>query len=451
MQTVDVIVVGTGSAGKTVAQAAAQAGRSVVIVDKEPMGGTCSQRGCDPKKILVGAAELVARTHWMTGNGIAAPARIDWPALMAFKKTFTDPIPERTEAQFSEQGIQLRHGVATFTGPNRLRVGETEYEAGQIVLATGARPRPLGVPGEPLLIDSTAFLELPRLPADLVLVGGGYIACEFAHVAAHAGSRVTILHQGAQLLDGFDPDLVALLAGLMAQDGITIQLNARVVAIDGQAGQLTVRYEQAGTTHALDTALAVHAAGREPDVADLALDRAGVTSGEKGIVVNQFLQSVSNPAVYACGDVADKGLPLTPLASYEGKLVAHNLLNGNSRPYEEQPTPTTVFTIPPLASVGLTEAQARAQHRDVRVAWQATPDWYSSRRIGEPVSGFKTLVDADTGLVVGAHRLGFGSEEVINLFALAMRHGITAEALGKTRFAYPTHASDVASMKTEKR
>lgn len=449
LQSFNLIVIGTGSAGKTVAEAAHEAGKTVAIIDKQPFGGTCSQRGCDPKKVLVGAAEIIARSSQLTGKGIKSAPTINWADLMAFKKTFTDPIPEKTEQKFADEGIAQFHGVATFVNANTVRVGDDELRADHIIIATGARPQPLNIPGEELLIDSTGFLELPQLPADIVLVGGGYIAFEFAHIAARAGASVTIVHRGKRPLEGFDADLVKLLVSAMEGIGIRIVLEAAVTAVFGEVDNLTVQYEQSGKSQSLSANLVVHAAGRVADVAELALDKAEVNVSEKGVVVNEYLQSVSNPAVYACGDVADKDLPLTPMAGYEGSIVAENILKGNHKRFVNSPVPTTVFTVPPLASVGLTEEQAAQHGKNVLVTCQETKGWYSARRINEPVSGFKTLVDAKTGQVVGAHLLGTGSDEVINLFALAMKHQISAKALRETLFAYPTHASDLKSMLPE--
>lgn len=445
----DLIVIGTGSAGKTVAEAAREAGKSVAIIDKQPFGGTCSQRGCDPKKVLAGAAEIIARASQMSGNGISSVPTINWPDLMAFKKTFTEPIPERTEQKFTDEGIAQFHGVATFVDDNTVSVGNDELRADHIVIATGQRPQPLNIPGEELLIDSTDFLELPQLPEAIIMVGGGYIAFEFAHIAARAGAAVTIIHRGKRPLEGFDADVVTLLVKAMEGIGIQFMLEADVSAVEGQAGNLTVQYERAGKTQSVSANLVVHAAGRVADVAELSLEKANIEVSKKGIVVNKYLQSVSNPAVYACGDVADKGLPLTPMAGYEGGIVGENILKGNHKAFVSDPVPTTVFTVPPLASVGLTEEQAEQQGRRVKVTCKETTDWYSSRRMNESVSGFKMLVDEETGQIVGAHLLGAGSEEVINLFALAMKHQIPAKALSDMRFAYPTHTSDMTYMLPE--
>lgn len=446
MQVFDLIVIGTGSAGATVAQKAREAGKTVAIIDKLPFGGTCSQRGCDPKKVLVGAAEIIARSEQLIGKGITNQPAIDWPELMTFKKTFTDPVPEKTNEKFADLGIQAFHGVASFSSANTVRVGEEELQASHIVLATGLEPKPLNIPGEELLIDSTGFLDLPQLPAKLVLVGGGYIAFEFAHIAARAGATVTILHQGKRPLEGFDADLVAVLVKAMEAIGIRIILNATVTAVSGKEDALTVQYTQDKKNHSIATTCVVHAAGRVVNSTELALEKAGIEVGKKGVLVNEYLQSVSNPAVYACGDVADKGLPLTPFASYEGTIAIDNLLHGNRQRYQDIPTPSAVYTLPTLASVGLTEEQAREQGRSVKVTFQETSDWYSSRRINESFSAFKTLVDAETDELVGAHLLGAGCDEVINLFTVAMKHRITAKDLGNTLLAYPTHGSDLSSM-----
>ncbi len=446
LQNFDVLVIGTGSAGVTVAQAARKAGKTVAIADKLPFGGTCSQRGCDPKKVLVGAAEIIARAGQMQGKGIKNGPAIDWPNLMRFKKTFTASIPEKTEIKFADLGIKAFHGVATFVSADTVRVGEDELRAKHVAIATGQRPKPLAIPGEELLTDSTGFLELLQLPGKIVMVGGGYIAFEFAHIAARAGAKVTILHQGKRPLEGFDKDLVDLLVKATEATGIRVLLEASVTAVMGESGDLTVRYTQKGKGHSVSTGLVVHAAGRVADVAELNLEKAGVEVGKKGILVNKYGQSTSNPAIYACGDVADKGLPLTPLASYEGQIVADNILNGNRKTFAENPVPSVVFTLPPLASVGLTEEQAKERGLAIKVTFRETADWYSSRRINEPFSGFKILIDEKTDQLVGAHLLGSGSDEVINLLTLAMKYRIPAAELVSTLFAYPTHGSDVKSM-----
>lgn len=446
MHLFDAIIIGTGAADSTVAQKLCEAGKSVAIIDDMPFGGTCSQRGCDPKKILVGAAEIVARASQMQSKGIQTPPTLDWSALIRFKKTFTDPVPANTEAKYEELGVSMFHGTAIFVDTNTIQVGEDQLQAPHIVLATGASPQRLNIPGEELLIDSTAFMELTELPHQVVMVGGGYIAFEFAHVAARAGAQVTIVHRGKRPLEGFDADLVALLVKATEKLGIRVILEANVTQVDKEAGGYTVSFEQHGESHSLSTKLVVHAAGRKPNTDRLSPDKGKIEVGKKGILVNEYLQSVSNSHVYACGDVSDKGLPLTPLASYEGRIVAANILNGNTEIFENAAVPSAVFTIPPMASVGMIEEQARQSGKEVIVQFKETTDWYNSRRINEDISGFKTLVDKETGLLVGAHLLGEHSDEVINLFALAIKFKIPAKDLQKMLFAYPTRSSTLSYM-----
>ena len=446
MKHFDAIVIGTGSAGSTVATALSEAGKTVAIIDDMPFGGTCSQRGCDPKKILVGAAEIVARAQHMADKGIINQPKVDWQSLMAFKKTFTDQIPVNTEQKFADAGFAMFHGTASFTDNQTIQVGEETLTADHIVLANGAKPVKLDIPGEELLIDSTGFLALETLPESIVMVGGGYIAFEFAHIAARAGADVTILHRGRRPLEGFDADLVALLVKATEAAGIRVILEASVTEVSAPGEGFRVSYRKGDETASVQTALVVHAAGRAPAVGDLNLERAGVETGKKGIKVNEYLQCPGNPAVYACGDVAEKGLPLTPLAGYEGRLVARNILENNVDTFDNAAVPSVVFALPPLASVGMTEEKARETGKTITVTYAETGDWYSSKRINEGISGYKTIVDKETGLLLGAHLLGDHSEEVINLFAMAMKFGIPAGQLEKTIMAYPTRSSDIRYM-----
>lgn len=434
----DLVVLGTGSAASTVASRCRAAGWRVAMIDSRPFGGTCALRGCDPKKVLIAAAEAVDWNRRLEGWGIGGDQpRIDWRELIRFKRSFTEPVPKQREASFARAGIVAFHGRARFVGPTTVHV----------VIATGATPARIGIPGEGYLVTSDQFLELDELPRRIAFVGGGYISFEFAHVAARASAQVTILHRDPRPLVGFDPDLVDRLVQKSLAVGIDVQLNTEVVGIEQAATGFTVHTSRSGARQALTADLVVHGAGRVPEIDDLDLPVAGVDRGPRGIKVNEFLQSVSNPAVYAAGDAAQSGgPPLTPVAGYEGKIVAANLLQGNHLKPDYSGIPTVVFTIPPMASVGLHEQAARAQNLRFRVNHQDTSGWYSSRRVGEDHSGFKVLIDEDSGRILGAHVLGPHAEEIINLFALAIRRGLSATDLKETVFAYPTHASDIQYM-----
>src|SRR5438094_5095199 len=222
-RTYDLVAIGSGSAATTAAMRVAAAGWSVAVVDHRPLGGTCALRGCDPKKMMVSAEEAVDWSRRMTGRGVRGELRIDWSELIAFKRSFTDPIPEKRRTQFERAGIGTFEGLARFTAPDRLEVGRSELRFRYALIATGARPVPLSIQAEDLVSTSDDFLELEELPARIAFIGGGYIAAEFSQLAARAGAEVTVLHRGPRLLKKFDPDLVDLLGARFGELGIVVE------------------------------------------------------------------------------------------------------------------------------------------------------------------------------------------------------------------------------------
>jgi len=442
----DLVVVGTGVTS-AVATQCRQAGWTVAVVDSRPFGGTCALRGCIPKKILVGAAEAVHHARDMATIGVpAGTLTLDWPALIRFKRSLTDSTPERTEQGWAKIGIEQFHGRARFVDGTTLVVGDDRLIGRRILIAAGAMPAPLKFPGADRLATSDAFLDLDRIPSRIVFVGGGYISFEFAHVASRAGADVTILHRGPRPLEGFDPDLVDGLVRRTRELGIRVELDTEVLGLDGDAGNLRVRGLQRGIERRFEADLAVHGAGRVPELDDLDLDRAGVKREQRGVVVNQYLQSVSNSAVYAGGDAAASGPPLTPKADHDVGVLVANLLDGNRRAVSYDGIASAVFTVPPLASAGLSEDAARAAGLKFRINRQDTAGWYNTRRIGETASGFKVLIEERTDRILGAHLLGPHAAEVINLFAVAIRLKLTTADLKQVPFAYPTYGSDIRFM-----
>jgi glutathione reductase (NADPH) len=395
----DLVVLGTGSGASSVAYKCRSAGWEVAVVDSRPFGGTCALRGCDPKKVLVGAADVLDWARRMNQRGVHSDcSRIEWAELMRFKRTFTDPVPKNREQSFVKAGIKTFHGRARFT--DRTTIKEGRY----VVVATGAIPRKLGIPGEQYVTTSEQFLELEELPKRIVFIGGGYISFEFAHVAARAGADVTILHRGERPLEGFDPDLVSQLVARTTRLGARVEVRAEVAMVEKSNDKLTVHCSTAIKQQPCEADLVVHGAGRVPEIEDLNLVAADVQADEGGVRVNEYLQSVSNSAVYAAGDAAASGNPaLTPLAHYEGRIAASNLLKGNHRRVEHIPVPTIVYTIPPVAAVSLSEQAARQKGLRFRVKKEDTSSWYSSRRVAEDCSGFKVLVEEATDRILGAH------------------------------------------------
>lgn len=448
-RTFDLIVVGSGSAAGVVASRCRSAGWTVAMVDKRPFGGTCALRGCDPKKVLVGAAGAVDGARALSGKGIRSHGlAIDWAELMRFKRSFTDPVPARKKQSLARAGIETFDGVASFIAPTELAVRDVVLRATKaILIATGARPVELPIEGHDELLTSEQFLDLPALPQSLTFVGGGFISFEFAHVAARAGSAVTILHRASRALPRFDPDLVDRLVARTRALGVDVRLGAEVQAVRRRGNRRRIAFRDGGSTSSVESDVAIHGAGRVPDLDDLRLEAAGVQSSRDGVDVNEYLQSVSNPMVWAAGDCAATDAPrLTPVAEYEGRIVAANLLEGRLTTADYRVIPSVLFTLPPLARVGLSENDARASHSDCEVKHGDTSGWYSSRRVGEQYSAFKVVIEKRTDRILGAHLLGPSADETINLFALAMRTGVTARQFKQMLWAYPTHASDTAYM-----
>jgi glutathione reductase (NADPH) len=442
----DLIVIGSGVAGSTAAYKCRSAGWQVAIVDSNPFGGTCALRGCDPKKVLVGAADLVDWDLRMEGRGLVGDAHLDWHDLMHFKRTFTEPVPRAREKGFADLGIEAFRGRARFVDRDTLQIEKDTLKARYIVIAAGAKPVRLNIPGEEYLTTSTQFLDLEKLPQRIVFVGGGYISFEFAHIAARAGAQVLVLHRGDRPLVGFDPDLVGQLVEASQEIGISVRLSAAVTGIERNGSRLLVRTSTGGAAESFEADLVVHGAGRVPDIDDLDLERAGVERDKRGVLINDYLQSISNPAIYAAGDAAASGLPLTPVGTMEGGIVAQNLLEGNHTKPDYRATPTVVFTIPPLAAVGMQEDAARRSNLKFRVNYGDTSGWYTSRRVALKHSGYKVLIEESTDRILGAHLLGTHAEEVINLFAMAIRFDIRAGDLERMLYSYPTSSSDIKYM-----
>lgn len=442
----DLVIVGSGTAAMVAAMRVREEGWRVAVVDFRPFGGTCALRGCDPKKMLVGGAETLDHVRRMHGRGVVGEAAIDWPGLMAFKRSFTDPVPEKHLQRYAAKGIDTFHGQARFVDPTRIAIGAETLSFRHALLACGAEPIPLGIQGEQHLMTNEGFLGLESLPHRIVLVGGGYIAAEFSHIAARAGSQVVVLQHGERMLKSFDPDLVGWLTNKFTALGIEVRTGTKVEAVEKTPEGFQVHASSAQGAMSFEADLVIHAAGRAPALAALDLEAAGVAVAHGRIQLNEYLQSMSNPAVYAAGDAAQVGPPLTPVSSHDAKVVAANMLKGNHRRPDYRGVPSVAFTIPPIAMVGLSEADAREQGLKFRVKSQKVPDWFTAVQAAEPTYGFKVLVDESTDRILGAHLVGPHVDEVINLFAIAIRHDLTAADLKRTIFAYPTGASDIGYM-----
>ena len=444
----DLIVIGAGMAGINAANKTGAAGWRVAIVDELPYGGTCALRGCDPKKILRRGAEIIDAARLLQGRGIDTDGlSINWADLMGHKRGFTDPVPANMERNLENNGVETLHGTAIFTGPNELEIDGRPVTSDRFLIATGARPRPLDFPGANHLIVSTDFLHLEERPGRVLFVGGGFVSMEFAHIAARAGADVTVIDRGHRPLKSFDPDLVDLLITRSGEAGIDIRTSTSTLGVATAPGGYQVTVERDGTPSTIEADLVVHGAGRVPELSRLDLDAAGVETGPRGVAVSPHLQSTTNPAVWAAGDSADTpGMPLTPVAVFEGKVAASNMLKDTTTAPDYDGVATVVYTIPAIARVGMLEDEARQTGIDLDVRYRDTSGWFSNYRIGETTAASKILVDRDTDTIVGAHMFGPEYGELINYCALAIKLGLTTRQLKSMAASYPSVTSDLGSM-----
>ena len=445
----DVFVIGTGTAGKGVAKDCAEAGWKVAIADNREYGGTCPNRGCDPKKVLVGITEIIERSQNMLGLGISKMPEVNWQDLQKFKYKFTGAIPAATEKDLATLGIKMYHQSPKFLDENTLSVEGKTVKTKKIVIATGNKPMPLKIPGAELMLNSDDFLELEKLPESMIFIGAGYIGMEFAHIAARLGVEVTVIDTEPRPLSNFDEDMVAHLTEASEAIGIKFIFNAKASKVEKLRKYLRVTAEtKNGEEISAKAELIFNTAGRVPSIDELELEKGNVAFTNKGISVNEHLQNTTNPSVYACGDVSDsEGLPLTPLSSQESRVVSANLLGKyNKTEAHYPPQPSVVFTLPNVASVGLSEQQAKERGFDYVVKHKSVPSWFNSKRIANQHYAFKVIKDKETEKVLGAHLVGPDAGEMINMFVMAMCGGLSCHDLKAMIFAYPTWSNDIKGM-----
>ncbi len=440
----DAIIVGSGTSAYFVADGLLKHNYNLAMVDERPYGGTCALRGCQPKKYLVCNAEAVAMSRHLLGAGIEQVAKTDWEAMQALKNRFLEGRPEAEAKTWEKRGVATFFGRAVMTGPNEITVNSDRLSAPRIILATGAIPRRAPIKGAEHIKDSEAFLDLERLPDRIVFIGGGYISFEFAHVAVRAGAKqVTILHRSARPLRAFDRDIVETVVRAGEAEGVQVVLDETPVSVESNSSGLLLTGSTGAKYHA---DLIIEATGRVPNLSVLEQGHGNVETNSRGVVTNEFLQSVSNPAVYAVGDCAAAGSMLATVADEQGKAVAANIIGGNRKTIDYSVVPSAVFSIPSIGVVGLTEAQAEEQGLDFRVNRGVTTRWPSSMRIGEKFGSYKVLIDNRTDLIIGAHLARHNAAESINVLALAMKFKIKASDLAEFMWAYPTLVSDLKYM-----
>lgn len=461
IKTYDLCVLGSGPAGQNVAVKLAKEGWSILLVESRQLGGTCALRGCNPKKVLSNAAKLFDAVDQARGKMTtqAAPS-IDWATIREFQNQFTDPVPESTRKKLDDAGIDFIIGQPEFQKDGTLKIENATISAAKFVIATGGRPADLNFPGSEFLTQSDQFLELDEMPGRVLFVGGGYISMEFAHVALRCGSKVTVVDRGERILKQFDQDLAEPLCKYSRDAGINIELNRRIDSVtkvdDGQnaGGEFVVttsRSDNGSETKSFHVDLVVHGAGRIANVDGLNLDSVGGRLDHGGIEVDQYSACIGTENLYAVGDCAASSMPsLTPTAEYEAKRLVKNLIaiDKGDKPVARRPGPITAVAFTPvcIASTGISHDEAVKSVSNLVVKQRDTSTWGSVRKTAQACAGYKVLIDADRDRVIGAHLLGPGAEEQINLFALAIAADLTVKQLRTVLFGYPTFGADIQRM-----
>lgn len=441
----DLVVIGGGNTGLSAAYRVARAGKKVALVDKGPVGGLCSLAGCNPKKVLVRATEVLDEIRRAGEHGIrTGPVSIDWSRVWERKKSFTEPVPAQTEASLKSRGIDLIRGEARFVSADTLAVGDRTLGAAGFVVATGSHPRRLRFPGAELAKTSDDVLELQEPPKRMVIVGAGVVAFEFGQVFARLGTRVTMLSRRGRALAGFDEDFIENVVKFTETLGVVFINAAEVQSVAQTGSGLRIELSAGGERRSIEADFVLNAAGRTAAVESLDLPRAGVEASEKGVVVDDYLRSPGNRRVFAGGD-AHGARQLSPVASYEGRMIARNFLEGDVEKVDYSRIPRAVFTVPPLASVGMTEEEARKAGRTIEVAVNDMTNWKVYAIAGEAIARAKVVTEKGTGQILGAQLWGAGAAENIHIFAIAMHAGMTASQVKHLVFAYPTFASALES------
>jgi glutathione reductase (NADPH) len=443
----DVVILGGGNAGIGVTGPVRRAGMSVAMIESRDLGGTCPNRGCTPKKILVAAGHALHEIERASVHHIAVgKPKLDWAALIDREKDMIKDIPANLARSMARRQVEVIKGHATFAGPNAIRVDNRTLEAKHIVIATGSKPRPLPIPGAEHMITSDEMLSERELPRSIIFVGGGVISLEFGHVYARASTEVTILEALPQLLPAMDADAVAQLQAESERIGIRVKTNVTVKRIEPGNGRLRVIFIHDGREQALEADRVVNGAGRIANVDTLDLEAGNVVQTNGRVVVDAHLRSTSNPLVHVCGDAVPISPQLSPIATYEGDIVGRNIVEGPKYRPDYESMATSVYTVPELAAVGLTEGAARQKSLTIDVHVNDMLGWFSARTYAETVAWSKVIVEKATDRVLGAHFVGHAGQELVNIFGLAMRFGITATQIRENVFAYPTFAADIKHM-----
>ncbi len=440
----DLFVIGAGSGGVRASRVSASYGARVAIAEDRPLGGTCLNVGCIPKKLFVYASHFGDAFEDAEGYGWSVgERRFDWQRLLQAKNREIARLNGVYRRLLDEAGVTLYEGRARLVGPHSIEVDGKRYSAESILVATGSWPRIPDVPGAELGLSSNEMFQLEQLPERAVVIGGGYIGVEFAGILHGLGVQVTQLYRGPLFLRGFDDDLRQGLAEEMRGRGIRLEFDADVERLDRSASGIAVRCRNGNR---FEADLVLFATGRQPLSRGLGLEEAGVELGEGGeIRVDRFSCS-SVPHIWAIGDVTDR-VQLTPVAIHEGMCLARTLFRDEPTPVDHENVASAVFSQPPIATVGLSEAEAREAGHAVDIYRSSFRPLLHTLSGRQERAVLKLVVDAESDRVLGCHMLGPEAAEIIQGFAAAMKGGATKAQLDATMAIHPTSAEEFVTMR----
>ncbi len=452
----DLIVIGAGSGGVRASRRAAGSGAKVAIVENLRTGGTCVMRGCVPKKLLVYASHFAEDFEDATGYGWASvDAQADWPTLIATKNAELDRLEDIYHRILGEAGVEEIFGTAKLGDANTVEVDGKSLTAETILVATGGWPKMPDIPGIEHAITSNEALELKELPPRIAIVGGGYIAVEFAGIFNAFGSGVTEIIRAPQILRGFDEDVRRTLAREMKKKGIHIQAETVVRSIEKKQGGFTLKLEGGalgGDQDEMKTDLVMYATGRAPNTKGMGLEEAGVELDEKGAIRVDEYSKTAQDNIYAIGDVTER-MNLTPVAIAEAEAFVKTVYANVPTAVDYAGVPSAVFSQPPIGLVGLTEDQARARDKgkggvDVYVS-NFTPMKHTLSGRDEKTM-MKVIVDPETDRVLGCYMVGMDAPEIIQGFALALRCGATKAQFDATIGIHPTAGEEFFTLRDKR-
>ena len=444
----DLFVIGAGSGGVRAARLAANRGKRVAVAEESRVGGTCVMRGCVPKKLLVYAGQFANGFDDSAGFGwsLSAPPRFDWTQLITAKNTELRRLEGVYRNLLNNSGVTVLDGLAVMADAHTIEMGSMSYTAENILIATGGWPHMPKIPGIEHAITSNEALDLLSLPQRMVIVGGGYIAVEFASIFNSLGVDITQIIRGDAFLRGFDQDVRTTLTGAMIHRGITLVTKTTVTAITKVNNGYRLSLSD-GTS--LETDLVMYATGRHPNTAGLGFEQAGIHLRDDGAVVVNDYSRTSLENVYAVGDATER-MALTPVALAEAEAVIHTLYDGKATRPDYDFVPTAVFSSPPVATVGLDEAKAVARFDNVHVYLSRFRPMRNTLAGRDERTMMKMLVDPDSDMVLGIHMVGDDAAEIMQGFAVALKCGATKEQIDSTIGIHPSAAEELVTMRTRR-